>query len=643
MRHLAHLLAIGFTMLLGFPSTVLSIDSPSTCLSFPNSETVFTVGSPALLDNRCSGNVRDVTILDYRNTPQTAPVAMSGGKLRIDGLGIGWYRLRFRNEEHAFAIVPEPAEHGIARVDTALGIILRGKDITPIVKLVALAGVHSIRDRFNWGLAEPARNRFRWEPLDKKVDLLNASGIAILDQFNDVPPWARSDRERHQAPDDLRDAYHFGKAYAERYRDRVWGVQVWNEQDIPFKKYEKDQADQYAALLKSFSLGVKAGNPAMKVVLSALAHPPGKFATTVMDNDVAPYVDGYAYHYYAPRKQFAGAYAAHTEFLRDRNFDKGIYITEFGDTGLRVARRPDGSSDLPEDKERQQLNFMVENYMMAYKEDIDGAYFFVFPPFLSPNKQVQFGLLRENYEPRPAYVALAMLNHVLDGAAYRGQVEDAAHIGYVFLRPDQKMVLVAPARNATFRLALNTSNSGGIELIDALGSNREFTLQGNILTFRSSELPHFLTVPPGVNFTSLTGTGRPDRSQKDRPPPSQLAGGHNSKLVIRALYPGERGQVVQECSDYGKNECHVISPGGEGIVFDLYNFADQQFSGVLSIEGKGACAQIRTEAPATIAPQGRTKVDLPAPQGTRGICTIQAVLNSSSERSSKYVGHVVFR
>lgn len=124
------------------------------------------------------------------------------------------------------------------------------------------------------------------------------------------PEWG------NRAPLNLREAHARARALAETYGDLVDAWEFENEPDIGFFA---DNADVFAAYYKAVSLGLSAGRPAgspgrSRVVMPALALPPGPYADQFFANGVLPYTEGVNLHYYGFSIDYADAHAR----LRER-------------------------------------------------------------------------------------------------------------------------------------------------------------------------------------------------------------------------------------------------------------------------------------------------------------------------------------
>ena len=89
-----------------------------------------------------------------------------------------------------------------------------------VANLCALAGMNRVRDRLSWPELEPkkgefaATNRYDWS-----VQAQSAAGLQVLQVGHHSPAWANPNGKRF--PLDLRDAYNFHRALAQRWQGEV--------------------------------------------------------------------------------------------------------------------------------------------------------------------------------------------------------------------------------------------------------------------------------------------------------------------------------------------------------------------------------------------------------------------------------------
>ncbi|MBI4605098.1 MAG: hypothetical protein HY721_24305 [Planctomycetes bacterium] len=281
------------------------------CLAFP-------AGEDAAFLLEAGGGPPRARVLDVDGREAAPPAVETtpAGALRLVARGLlpGHYRLVMDTGAEAdaarratpFAVLPpgiprEPAAGTAIAADAALswlvarpGAPLDG--VREAIQLARRAGIRLLRDRIAWEEVEPRPGEYRWGRYDAVATACREAGIDVYQIFHASPSWSRADRDSKRMPDDLRAAYRFARAAAERFRGRVVAWEPWNEPDIPV--FSTDPADQVAAFQKAAYLGFKAGDPGAAVLMVSLAHPPGPFVEGFLENETGPFLDAYNYHTY---------------------------------------------------------------------------------------------------------------------------------------------------------------------------------------------------------------------------------------------------------------------------------------------------------------------------------------------------------
>ena len=145
-------------------------------------------------------------------------------------------------------------------------------------KMIREAGITWVKQQFPWEEIEQPRkgqffdakyNQNTWDKYDEIVKLAEANGIHLIARVDRPPAWARSDKQRAEAPPDNFDDYgDFLFALASRYKGRLSHFQVWNEPNLGEEWTGKADAAEYVRMLKVAYARIKEADP-QAVVLSA--------------------------------------------------------------------------------------------------------------------------------------------------------------------------------------------------------------------------------------------------------------------------------------------------------------------------------------------------------------------------------------
>ena len=260
------------------------------------------------------------------------------------------------------ALGPQQAVHS---VDAKMGIHTRLTDevepwkIKRTLEMVREMGASWIVEYFPWAYHEPSPGSFDWSHADLVVDHARRQGLTVIARLGFVPEWARPSPEEQattftyldeEGYDDFAAYVH---AFVEHFRGRVDYVVVWNEPNISLEwGYRPVDPEGYTALLRAAYPRAKAANPAVQVLGGALAPtlaPPGDpegmndldYLQRMLDAGAGEVMDGLAVHAYGWRMppdapaDPAEVNFSRTELLRQLLVEAGyadmpLYITEGG-------------------------------------------------------------------------------------------------------------------------------------------------------------------------------------------------------------------------------------------------------------------------------------------------------------------------
>lgn len=343
------------------------------------------------------------------------------GELPLGHPGIGWYRIDFQQADGkpagwtTAAVLARlkaavPADSPIC-VDSATSWFAKDEgEQSTLASLAALAGVNGVRDRLRWGAVQPAAGRFATNTLyDRAAAAQNQAGLEVLQVFHDTPPWAREPGEPggHFARD-LRHVFGFAREMGRRYAGTVQAWEPWNEANVA--SFGGHTMDEMCSWQKAAWLGFKQSPGCRVVGWNALAAvPSGQQAQGVALNEAWPYFDTYNLHTYDWPHGYAGLWGP----ARLAAGGRPIWITE-SDRGAKHQNQPPWYDLAPRD-ERLKAWFMAESYALSLQAGASRHFHFILGHYHEPNG-VQFGLLRQDFTPRPAYPALAAVGRLLAGA-----------------------------------------------------------------------------------------------------------------------------------------------------------------------------------------------------------------------------------
>lgn len=554
-----------------------------------------------------------------------------GEALALGNLPVGYYRIEFLGiDGHLIAWTsagvlaplhaPVPFDSPVG-VDAAISWFAPDDPVNQRrhARFAALAGVNWIRDRLRWRDLEPAPGRFVEDTTyDSAATIQHEEGLQVLQVFHDTPSWARDGGRSGEFAPDLRHVHRLGTALARRFQGRVQAWEPWNEANVA--TFGGHTVDQMCAWQKAAWLGFKAGDPDVIVGWNVTTTVPTEQQTAgLAANDTAPFYDTYNIHTY----DWAHAYVDLWGPAREAACGKPIWVTE-SDRGLKhLGNAP--WNDLARADERLKGEYIAQSYAQSLFAGADRHFHFILGDYHEPSG-VQFGLLRRDFTPRPAYLALAAVGRFLAGAECLGRWRPGPDITVVAFRgrPDgePRDVLVAwaekdvdwPRRGKTVAELALPGEVAPEQVFDYLGRP---TSAVSPLT----SAPRFILLPRG-SAEKLPLESRPvlDRREDGTPRRAdRMAGNHGIRpasgqpfpVVLQAILPASRKvKVVDRPWSEGYAYRFTLGETVEVPVW-VYNFGRRSFTGSLQAQTAATGWTVSPPAPTVeIAPGQRLKVPL---------------------------------
>jgi hypothetical protein len=509
--------------------------------------------------------------------------------LQLGILEIGWYRLEFGTTNQpdqawtSLAVLrrlstPVPSDSPVA-VDSAAAWFAPNDAAQQqrLANLAALAGVSWVRDRLRWSEIQPQPGELKPPPTtyDTSADAHRDAGLQVLQVFHDTPPWAREepDASGRFAPD-LRHVYELGRALAVRFKGRTTAWEPWNEANV--STFGGHTLDQMCSWQKAAWLGFKAGDPDVIVGWNATAAVPTPAHTEgLLANETWPYFDTYNIHTY----DWSHAYAELWRPARAAAAGRPIWITEAdrGTPHLKNAPWYDQDRRL----EQLKAECMAQSYASSLFAGAQRHFHFILGNYQEANG-IQFGLLRLDSTPRPAYVALAAVGRCLAGARSLGRWQPGQSVQVYALRaqPDgqERDVLVVWAEKeadwdgrgtatADWKLPAHLQVE---EVVDYLGRSC-----GAKFPTPLTSAPVFVFIPPG-QAASLP--------LESPPALATHRAGTASPVVLQMVLPRSATRKVVDIP-WSEGYAYQLIPG-QSLEFKLrvYNFDANTVAGHVQVD-----------------------------------------------------------
>jgi hypothetical protein len=219
-------------------------------------------------------------------------------------------------------------------------------DVNRELDAVAKTRASWLRVLIDWSSIERVKGHYDWGYVDGLVNAARAHNLKVLGVIAYTPEWARpTDTYFTFPPTNSADYGEFAGALANRYADRVFDWELWNEPNLPlFLGYLHDNNPaRYTELVKAAYPAIKAVQPNSTVVLAGLSpmlgdYAPPAFLDQMYASGIGGFFDAAAAHPYVsptgiasdPANGWSDVGRVHDVMVAHGDGDKKIWLTELG-------------------------------------------------------------------------------------------------------------------------------------------------------------------------------------------------------------------------------------------------------------------------------------------------------------------------
>lgn len=294
-------------------------------------------------------------------------------------------------------------------------------DLERSLDAVVDSGSTRLRLDLAWPLLEPQPGVQVWEPTDRVVDAALARGIEVLAILDYTPEWAAADPTLGltSKPASATEYGSYAGQVAQHFSGRIRHYEIWNEPNGSVFFAPWADPELYASMLREAYLAIEAADPDAVVVGGAIGAVGDNentmngltFLRRMYDAGAHGYFDALSVHPYSYPGTLVGTEvvpdgALHMiadmrrEMIKRGDEDKDIWATEFGsptDEGAGITEERQGELMTSFIHEWSQLPFAGPMYVHEIRDRLAG----------SSNPEDNFGVLRRDFTPKPAYAALS--------------------------------------------------------------------------------------------------------------------------------------------------------------------------------------------------------------------------------------------
>ena len=345
------------------------------------------------------------------------------------------------------AALPAQAPEKVPAADSfivGVGTHIAGGDrqLKESLSVIKQVGATAVRDDIQWEAIEKVRGQLEMPAaLDTFVDEALKAGVqplVILDYGNKFYDGGKKPR----SPEAIEAFCRYAEFVVQHYKGRVKLYEVWNEWDLNIGGAETrdsapelyallmQSADDYANLVKAVYPRMKAVDPSIVVLGTGAPTAAGVrngWLDRVLAQNTLPFMDAVSVHTYAfsetGRTRGPEAWAEWMEQL-ETDLQKyheqrpvPFYITETGwPTQVdRVGTSPDVAA-----------TYLARMYLLARTMPfLKGIWWYDFQDdgWKASEVEHNFGLVRPDFTPKPAYFVLADIAGLVSKASFIGRVE----------------------------------------------------------------------------------------------------------------------------------------------------------------------------------------------------------------------------
>ncbi len=278
---------------------------------------------------------------------------------------------------------------------------------------VAATGARWVRVDMIWSTIEPHGPGHRnWSKFDAIVDAADRYGLKLLPIVAYVPPWASASGDLWAYPDSEAFESFFAAALTRYPRIQAW--ELWNEPNLSrFSKPGPNPA-AFVELLRAARHAHDAVGSRAKLIAGGLA-PAADIDIVTWINQVAirgglRLIDGLGIHPYSsvspddPRSWMMQLQALHDRLADLGRPDLPLWLTEYGAPTVPVA-----NGYGPALSEAQQAERLATAFALATRFDwIENLTWYEYRDSCGDRRdpECNFGLVRGDLSPKPAYAAL---------------------------------------------------------------------------------------------------------------------------------------------------------------------------------------------------------------------------------------------
>ncbi len=345
------------------------------------------------------------------------------------------------------------------------------------------AGVKWTREDFSWSRIEPRKGEFNWDFYDQLIACAKRNGIQVYPIVCYWSSWTKP-----YTDEGIDDYINYLEAMVRRYKDDLHHWEIWNEPNIFFWKGTKEQ---YATLLKRSYKAIKNIDPTAQVLGISTAGIDIDYIKDMLEMEVPfdvltihPYRRVFDDHEFIEDLKEASQVVER----KDRR-KRPVWLTELG-WATYVPHNALKQSFIPT-SQRKQAELIARVYLSSIISGVEPRTFWYnfrndgTDPFYFEHNM---GIVRRDFEPKPAYYAYSTLTRWLkDKKEYKKITIDNEVMAFRFFGEDSKdsvLVLWTPEESREVTVQVK---SDAVILVNTIGEEKQLNVQEDELTLSLHE------------------------------------------------------------------------------------------------------------------------------------------------------------
>jgi hypothetical protein len=359
--------------------------------------------------------------------------------------------------------------------------------------LIAAAGFKFVRMDFFWTETEREKGVYDWSAYDELTKNLEQRGLCAYYIFDYSNPLY--EKTSPQQPESVAAFARWAATAAKHFRGRhvIW--EIWNEPNGSTFWFPKPDVKQYTTLALATAKAVRIADPQATIFAPASAGFPWPFLESFLKSGALKFLDGVSVHPYrspqTPPETAASDYkklreliAANTPAARTNPIP--VISGEWGYSTFIHGVDPETQAAF---LARQQLANALDGVPISiwYDWKNDGN---------DPKEnEHNFGTVRSDLTPKPAYTAIKTLTHELAGYAIQTRFTTGNLNDYVLVLTnaagETKLAVWTLAKPHSLTLTLQPSAANEISVVNSSGQSDEITVANNQIALPLSAAPQY--------------------------------------------------------------------------------------------------------------------------------------------------------